>query len=290
MKINIYILNYKNDYALNFMILESLFESDVVLEDVGIYIINNHPEINIQDDYLSKVKVITNYLRPTESIAFIARDWNSAIIHGFVNLNNPQCDAVITIQNDTILKKNWYSLLTEYSKKYNFMSFGEGDAFIYHTPESVKKIGMFDERFSGIGFYEGDYFTRAFLYNFSQSSVNDFCHTRDFNSVEIQLLEDTSQVITGNESFLRGDINEKYSSLNRSLWTNKWMFIAFGDEYKIGREKCSPLINSLMFYPWFEKDVNTLNEQGYYLMQCVTQVNPRFFCMIYADTLAEKRP
>ena len=28
MKINIYILNYKNDYALNFMILKSLFESD----------------------------------------------------------------------------------------------------------------------------------------------------------------------------------------------------------------------------------------------------------------------
>ena len=86
------------------MILKSLFESDVVLEDVEIYIINNHSEINIQDDYLSKVKVITNYLRPTESTAFIARDWNSAIIHGFVNLNNPQCDAVITIQNDTILK------------------------------------------------------------------------------------------------------------------------------------------------------------------------------------------
>ena len=57
MKTNIYILNYKNDYALNFMILKSLFESDVVLEDVEIYIINNHPEINIQDDYLSKVRI-----------------------------------------------------------------------------------------------------------------------------------------------------------------------------------------------------------------------------------------
>lgn len=281
MKTNIYILNYKNDYALNFMILKSLFESDVVLEDVEIYIINNHPEINIQDDYLSKVKVLTNYLRPTESIAFIARDWNSAIIHGFVNLNNPQCDAVITIQNDTILKKNWYSLLCEYSKKYNFMSFGEGDAFIYHTPESVKKIGLFDERFSGIGYYEGDYFTRAFLYNLTDSSVNDFIHSRDFNSVEIQLLEDTSEFVTGNESLLQGNKNEKYSDLNRSLWVNKWMFAAYGDGHKSGRQSCIHLTNSIMFYPWFEKDINTLEQQGYYLHQCVTQANPRFFCMIY---------
>jgi hypothetical protein len=142
---------------------------------------------------------------------------------------------------------------------------------------------MFDERFSGIGFYEGDYFTRAFLYNFSLSSVNDFDHNRDFNSVEIQLLKDTSKVVTGNENLLRCEENEKYSDLNRSLWMNKWLFAAYGDEYKIGREKCGPLINSLMFYPWFEKDVNTLNEQEYYLQQCVTEVNPRFFCMIYSN-------
>lgn len=282
MKINIYILNYKNDHALNNMILKSLFESDIVLEDVDIYILNNHPEINIQDDYLSKVKVITNFLRPVESIAYIPRDWNSAIIHGFVDLLNPKCDAVITIQNDTILKKNWYSLLKKYSNTYNFMSFGEGDAFIYHTPQSVKRIGLFDERYAGIGYYEGDYFTRAFLYNRSLSSVNDFIHKRQFNEVEEQLLEDTSKVVTGNENLLQGKTNERYSSLNRSLWFNKWGFGAYGDEYQHGRAQCKgPVFFSYYTYPWFEKNVETIYEQRFYLDRCILEENHPYFIMMY---------
>lgn len=264
------------------MILKSLFESDVILKDVDIYIINNHPEINIQDDYLSKVKVITNYLRPPESIAYITRDWNAAIIHGFVDLSKPKCDAVITIQNDTILKKNWYSLLMKYSLTYNFMSFGEGDAFIYHTPQSVKRIGLFDERYSGIGYYEGDYFARAFLYNRSLSSVNDFIHNRQFNEVEEQILEDTSKLVTGNENLLQGKVNEKYSTLNRSLWFNKWMFPAYGHEYLQGLKNSKGQLSFNYFtYPWFEKNVETICEQGYYLDKCIMEENDPYFVMLY---------
>ena len=282
MKTNIYILNYKNDYALNDMILKSLFDSDVDLTNVDVYILNNHPEINIQDDYLNKVKVITNHLRPTRSTAYIARDWNAAIIHGFEDLKNPKCKAVITIQNDTILKKNWYSLLLNYSKKYNFMSFGEGDAFIYHTPESVKRIGLFDERFSGIGYYEGDYFSRAYIYNHEKSSVNDFIHMRQFNVVDEQLLEDTSLKITGNEDLLQGKKNEKFSTLNRSLWYNKWDFLPYTDQYLPGLAKSKgPMLHSNFFYPWFELDIETIDEQVYYLDKCLTQDNDKYFVMFY---------
>lgn len=260
------------------MILKSLFESDVDLENVEIFILNNHPEININEKYNKyKITVITNFLRPTTSTAYIPRDWNSAIIHGFQDLLNPKCDAVITIQNDTVLKQNWYSLLIKYSKTYNFMTFGEGDAFIYHTPESVKKIGLFDERFCGIGYYEGDYFLRAFIYNNEKSSVNDFQHCRDFNSVEEQLLIDTSQMQTGNEDLLSGSENDRYSFLNRSIWWSKWRFVPYTYRFKDGRKYCErSRWPYFMNYPWFEKDIDTLDDQIFLFTEMLAEKIEKF--------------
>jgi hypothetical protein len=264
------------------MILKSLFESDVDLENVEIFILNNHPKININEEYNKyKITVITNFLRPTISTAYIPRDWNSAIIHGFQDLLNPKCDAVITIQNDTVLKENWYSLLVKYSKTYNFMTFGEGDAFIYHTPESVKKIGLFDERFSGIGYYEGDYFLRAFIYNNEKSSVNDFQHCRDFNSVDEQLLVDTSKINTGNEDLLSGSKNDRFSKVNRSLWWSKWRIKPYTEEYKQAmKHKKTSNWPYFMFYPWFECNVETLDQQNFLFNEILNKETTKYAIQI----------
>jgi len=111
MKTKLYIVTYNNNEILNNWALKTLFESDFPIDNSDIYIINNHTNIYIEPQYEDKIKILNNDLRPDFSTGHLSRNWNQAIINGFKNLNEPDCDLVIACQNDTKFCKNWYSKL-----------------------------------------------------------------------------------------------------------------------------------------------------------------------------------
>ncbi len=170
-KIKIFIVTYKSKISLNNNI-KSLLESDLMQHNWEINVINNH---SLNDEYVDKVKVWHNVLRPDFSTGHLARNWNQAIINGFKDLNNPDCDILVNSQDDVLFKKDCFSKLIEFHKKYSFIQSGAGDSLCSYLPEAVKEIGLWDERFCNIGYQEADYFLRALIYNKNKSMISD-CH------------------------------------------------------------------------------------------------------------------
>ena len=105
MKIKQYIVTYNNPLQIN-SCLYSIFNnlSTVELDYLDLYVINNHSNLQIQSEYLDKITILNNDLRPDFSTGHLSRNWNQAIINGFQNLNEPDCDIVITNQDDTRFK------------------------------------------------------------------------------------------------------------------------------------------------------------------------------------------
>ncbi len=97
MKLKIYIVTFDGEKHLNHN-LNSLFNSQYFKKEnihCEVNIINNHSNFNINEKFKNKVSVLHNVLRPDFSTGHLARNWNQAIINGFKNLNNPDCDILI---------------------------------------------------------------------------------------------------------------------------------------------------------------------------------------------------
>ena len=266
MKIKIYIVTYKNSIDLNNN-LKSLFSSNLNGKNLKINIINNHSDFHLSNKYINRVNILHNTLRPDCSTGHLSRNWNQAIINGFKDLNNPDCDILIHCQDDILWSKDWLSKLIEIHKKYTFFTGQAGDAICSYTPEAVKNIGLWDERFCSIGFHEMEYFTRAYLYNGNKSTIN--AGTNKHN-----ILHDIQQYFPYRPN--RNEIREKehvrssiFHTLNWKLLTDKWFDNTPNIEpkdywntfKKIGR-KHSKLKNYLT-YPYFEKDIYNLKEKNY---------------------------
>jgi len=265
MKIKFYIVTYNSNEILNDWILKSLHESDYDRDNVEIFVIDNHSNVEIKDEYKSFAKILANNLRPNFSSGHLARNHNQAIINGFESLVEPKCDVVVSCQNDTKVVKNWYQLLCGHMQKYSFLTNGAGDQFQAWTPDGVKNIGLYDERFCTIGFQEADYFLRAFLYNKDKTSLNDQHHGRMINR--------SSNVISRTQTGAQRKAfrNKAYYELhkfNHSILKKKW-----GVEYdqkkgihwkrftNLDQMKC--LIDNYVMYPYFEKDINDLKGKRY---------------------------
>lgn len=177
-KIKHFIVTYNNEKRLN-LSLDSLFDSCNNLDNLDIFIINNHSNINIYDKFKYKVKVLNNQTRPDFSTGHLSRNWNQAIINGFKDINNPDCDILITSQDDTIFEKNYLEKSIELSKSFDFISYGTGDQFLIYNIRGIENIGLWDERFCNIGYQEADYFLRAIRYH-RHVSINDEHHHRLF--------------------------------------------------------------------------------------------------------------
>lgn len=266
MKTKIYCVTYNNNEILNQWFLESLFSSLFPRDSVQVFIIDNHSNINIDPKYKDLITVIPNHLRPDFSTGHLSRSWNQIIINGFRDLDNPDCDVVIGCQVDTILQKNWYFVLGSLLEKtkYRYVTNGDGDQFQIFTVDSIKNIGLYDERFCSIGYQEADYFLRAKIFYGKFSSINDLAHGRKNNFIKETCIQKT---ING---CLRGDINHimAYHQLNRNLFYHKWNIEAesrWDDSKNLSHLR--PQINSYIYYPYFELKINkdTLEQQNYIL-------------------------
>jgi len=260
-KIKFYIITYNNNEILNDWLLRSISESKYDKNNVEFYVIDNHSNIEIYDEYKDIVKVIQNNLRPDFSTGHLSRNYNQAIINGFEDLNNPKCDVVITCQNDTILCENWYDEVLNHLNNYKYICVGHGDQFQVFTPESIKEIGIFDERFCNIGYHEADFFIRACLYFRDHSSINDVAHNRQLNPIDHQIIVDTpSGSSRDDESHL---LSKEYHDITRKLFFIKWRVRTHTWGVNPVFVDIEPLILNHFYYPYFEKNINNLKEKKY---------------------------
>jgi hypothetical protein len=263
-RIKHYVVTYDNFTVLN-RCLQSIFPAlkKYSGNDYQVYIINNHSNFYIDSKFEPYVKILHNELRPDFSSGHLARSWNQAIINGFKYLDNPDCDILITSQNDCEFSNDFIPNLIELHKKYSFIQFGAGDYFISYTPDSIKKVGLWDERFCNIGYQEADYFLRQLIYNTDFCSINDSYHGRVHNSCDNSIVKNTT---SGHD---RGEIShmesKKYHDISKNVYNKKWGHPP-SDWLNISELKnLHPLIDSYIMYPFFEKKVETLNKQKYVL-------------------------
>lgn len=249
--INLYIVTYRNHTGLH-ECLESLTNTNIPHGvTLNINVINNHSEFSI-DEKFKNVNVMYNALRPDFSTGHLSRSWNQAIIHGFKNLLRPAAQIVVACQVDTIFNPNWLTRLIGLHQKYSFVSAGWGDAFLSFTPEGVRTIGLFDERFCNIVHQECDYFTRALIFNKEKSSINDFHHGKVLNPFLIS---------TDDNSFIYRKNSNTNITWNSTVEchqhiTNFLLSKYSGDPRTWNIDNPPKLIKKLiMFYPYFEFDI-----------------------------------
>ena len=261
-KIKIFVVTYNNPKLLN-QCIQSIFFNTSLKEqsNLQVFVINNHSNFELDEEFENKVIVLHNVLRPDFSTGHLSRNWNQAIINGFVDLNNPHCDILITCQDDTLFSNHFMEKVVKFHKKYDLVTCGPGDNYVSYTPNAVKRIGLWDERFCGIGFQEKDYFIRAYKYHSEKSSINDYYHNMVYNPIEYFELPITFTP-TG---FERMDENHlaagEYHVVSAQVYVEKWNCSKENILQQI--DNTEPKIPSFVLYPYFEKDVETLREQKF---------------------------
>ena len=300
-KLKIYIVTYKRSEILKDT-LERLFKSDFgALANTEVNIINNHSEFTLAEKYINKVNVFHNVLRPNWSNGNLGENWNHALLHGFKDLNDPDAEYVVTMQNDTVVHKSWCEHLFKMHETYNFIVGQYGDNIVSYTPEAVKRIGIWDENFSGIQYKEADYWIRALIFNKYESCINDTLHGIELNS-ESALILDTmdgrnfevekslKEKLLGGKGTLKrraDDIEHKeiwktrgglYKESAWKYFCYKWSGTWKSDPEKIGwirnwsdvfkrdpPDICKSRAKTFFRYVYFEKDLYDLSGKNYLL-------------------------
>ena len=277
MKIKIFFVTYQEIETLN-ETLESFFSTCDSSMFSEICIINNHSNFKLSEKFDKIINVLHNECRPDFSTGHLARNWNQALLHGFKSLSNPDCDVLIHCQNDVKFYDGWLDKVLDLHKTYDFVAIGAGDCFCSYKPDHVKKVGIWDERYCGIGFQEADYFLRSVYHNFNKTSITDIGHNRMHNNVVPRM------------SNPRGfDAYEKAGICHMSNWEQGQNIFhkesannGHGPSLKVFENKfnyCSPSninintnmnlysgkLKTAMLYPYFEKDIYELKEKKYVL-------------------------
>jgi hypothetical protein len=265
MKIKVFLVTYKNEPLLKNNI-ESLLDSDLTAYDYSINVVNNYSTHFGLTDYCRErnVSVLQNYLRPSFSTGHLSRSWNQCLINGFKSLETPDSDIVVLVQDDSMFFRNWCSYVVEKHNTYDFISMGGGDQFHSYKPNHIKQVGLWDERFCGIGYQEYDYFIRSFLYNRNRISINDPKHARVYCPIDNFIISDSDEFIGGMRRDPRHIDSVKYHGISRSVLLAKWgnsidrlsTDIGWDHELEYLSTLTASRIPNFVYYPYFEKDID----------------------------------
>ena len=244
--IKIYILTYNRPQYLHEN-LKSLFESDANPDDYHVTIINNMELVfELAPEFQERVTVYHNKLRPDWSNGHVARDWNGALTQGFGNLEKPINEQVILVQDDCIWDTDWKVRLDKIHETYDLYAADWGDAFVSYLPEVVRKVGLYDERFTSVGCQEADYFLRAYLHHRDKSSINDYRHRRAFNTTELVAHRNRTKHDELPVHFAPYGVSEYWKDKWGSVMPTSWDKMADGWDNNL-----KPNFDELNFYPWF---------------------------------------
>ena len=291
-KIKVYIVTYKRNDVLN-ELLENIFTSNTVNYNLEINIINNHSDFYIEDKYKDQVKVHHNQCRVDWSNGNLAADFNFAILDGFRDLNNPDCDYVITLQNDALLHPNWCECIDKQLQKFDFVVGYLGDNIVGYTPEIIKNVGLWDENFSGVQNKEADFYLRSLIHhNPEKIQINDILHRRLINydpALTLDLVENRGFIINQHNTSRFPDNEEhkeirinmnshrnqgkhyfmwKWEGTKPSLqmkggsWEEPGWLINWPTDMKENPPSL-PKVTQHIKYPFFEKDVINIADKGY---------------------------
>lgn len=257
MKIHLFIVTYKSPATLQ-KTVDSIIASDFP-KDGRVTIINNHSEYVHPDGM--PINVIHNEARPDWSTGHLARSWNQCILRGFKSLLEPDCDILVTAQDDTVFLPDSFSKLIKAHETYGFITAGWGDALCSYTPEAVRMIGLWDERFCGTAYQEADYFLRAFTYFGKFSSINDgHMHGRVLNPIHGDIVKFPERDSNVTDRISKASMSR---DLCRTVFELKWPGVdPQGPDWPPKKPQRERLF-SFVLYPYFEKDVKTLKGQGY---------------------------
>jgi len=267
-----YIVTYKNDdllkRGLDFINTQPIPEG----VDYKLYVINNY-------GYLAPMPYnnfigLNNILRLDSSTGHLARNWNQAIMLGFEDLVYPKSDIVILSQGDCVFQDGYLSKIIKAHEKYDFVQQGRGDEYHSYTANHIRKVGIWDERFCGIGYQELDYFYRSCIFNPDKIYMN-----HNFHGLEVMLNNSLEIVDTSYDTgFLRNDENHLYSFDTVHQYCLNFLTTKYGFDRKLvcGKNCCEildmlkqnrpyPYIETNVTYPYFEKDIerDTLEKLNY---------------------------
>lgn len=269
MKIKLYIVTYRNPIALavNLRTLFDVARADVF--DLNVFIINNYGYLDLHYGYLDpqafhgRVSILNNMLRPDFSTGHLSRNWNQAIINGFENPNHPDCDLLLTCQDDTTWHANSFHYLFDALDKFDFITDGHGDNFCAYKIEAVRAIGLWDERFCNIGYQEADYFLRAVIYHGQRSSINDKWHGRVWQPLPHSIIHRPDN--RSAEEIKSHFESQNFHQISKAVFLEKWG--CKPDQWTPAIFKARPKIRNFMLYPYFEIHLPGLRDQNY----CVPQ-------------------
>ena len=179
-RVHVFIARYRETESLHRLLARVLASLEPRCSNVTV--INNHPT-NVRDSEMHslppRVRVHHNSLRLTETFGQLARTWNEALVNGFGHdLLHPKVDLLITLHADAELRIDWWSALQVHINSCHFLQMGRGDELVAYTPEAVRRIGLWDERFTGTTHQEFDYFLRAHLWFPEHTCISDPLHCR----------------------------------------------------------------------------------------------------------------
>src|SRR5262245_44845381 len=133
MRVKHYIVTYKNNPLLANCI-DSIFATPTN-HDRHVVVISNHSLDGVWPR--ERLTFLRNHARPDFSTGHLARDWNQALIQGFVDLAKPDADLVIACQNDSEFMPGYLEPLIALHEKYDMITMGPGDSCVSYTPAAI---------------------------------------------------------------------------------------------------------------------------------------------------------
>ena len=181
---------------------------------------------------------------------------------GFGSLKDPHADQVICAHDDSMWNPNWLENLQKIHESYTFYSGNFGCSLTSYLPEAVRKIGMWDERFAGLGYHEADYFLRALIYNRDKSSINDMFAGRVLNHIPVDLFE---HVAPNQQKDDHVNQTLPYHTVSRRMFEEKWGVHPENWGIRLTEDQIPmrPKISTYMYYPYFELDIDDLDGKNY---------------------------
>jgi hypothetical protein len=166
-------------------------------------------------------------------------------------------------QNEVVFRAGFLAALKRHAARFCYMTFGHGDEVQVMTPEAVRRIGLYDERFCNIGFHEADCFLRALIAAPEAVSINDDFHGRVHNPVPNDVTEhvatgysrrDPAHLASMAASFAYGSEARPYHGISRRVFAHKW---AGADPQNWGHAARSlrECAKQYMMYPYFKYHV-----------------------------------
>jgi hypothetical protein len=276
MKIKIYILTYDSEYHINDN-LDSLFSSDLN-HDLEINIINNHTNLKINEENKKRLndfgryRILNNVMQCDWSWGYTTRNWNQALILGFKSLKNPECDLVVCAQDDTNYYEDWVQVLKDrHAEGLEFIACGVGDCLCSYTPNAVKSIGLWDERFCTLNWSEHDYFLRASSWLGYKAAIDDQNGLHGlmyrFNGEKADgIARKPNEKEDHGKGVLRQIRQNVGDRIGSSIFRHKWGYSPGSEEVwssnNVGNER-QPISPVFINYPYFELDIPDLNKKGY---------------------------